>query len=350
MAGRRPTIDDVAELSGVARATVSRVLNDSPNVSERMRVRVLEAVGKLGYQVNLQARYLAGGGRRSILLILSSDMESEPNSYYQAALELGALRECLPAGYELVTHTLVQTREDVEERIVELVREGRCSGVILTPPFSDRTALLDALGGLETTVVRVSPGLAGDCGLPGVGMDDEAAGFELTRHLLRLGHRRFGFIQGLEGHLSAEQRLQGAMRALREAGERDDAMKAARGNFTFKAGVDLLPTLMASSERPTAVICANDDTAVGALFAAHRAGMDVPGDLSIASFDDTPVSALVWPPLTTVHQPIQEISARAVQIIASTPGGTAPPPSGDKIVHLPFTIVERGSAAAPRRR
>jgi LacI family transcriptional regulator len=348
---RKPTIDDVARLSGVARATVSRVLNDGPNVSERMRVRVLEAVEALGYQVNLQARYLAGGGSRSVLLILSSDTESEPNSYYQAALEIGALRVCMQSGLELVTHTFVQSRAGVDARIVELVEDSRCSGVILTPPFSDRLDCIDALRRTGAVVVRISPGVTHDGDVPGVGMDDEAAGFALTRYLIDSGHRCFGFIQGLAEHLSAEQRYRGALRALRSAGLDETALVAVRGNFTFKAGVDLLPGLVNAEPAPTAIICANDDTAVGALFAAHRAGMDVPNDLSIASFDDTPVSALVWPPLTTVHQPIQEMSARAVQIIAAArfggANGVAPPAASER---LPFTIVERASVSAPKER
>ncbi|MDP1026706.1 LacI family DNA-binding transcriptional regulator [Sphingomonas sp. KR1UV-12] len=347
MTKRKPTIDDVARLSGVARATVSRVLNGGPNVSERMRVRVQDAVASLGYQVNLQARYLAGGGNPAVLLILSSDTESEPNSYYQAALEIGALRVCAQAGLELVTHTLVQTRDGVDDRIVELVEDSRCTGVIVTPPFSDRLALVDALRRTGVAVVRISPGVVHEGDAPGVGMDDEAAGFALTRHLIAAGHTRFGFIKGLAEHLSAEQRHRGALRALDEAGLDAHAMVAVRGNFTFKAGVDLLPDLVASPIAPTAIICANDDMAVGALFAAHRAGMDVPGDLSLASFDDTPVSALVWPPLTTVHQPIQEMSARAVQIIAAA--RTAGAGGGATAEFLPFTIVDRASVAAPGR-
>ncbi|KQM63180.1 LacI family transcriptional regulator [Sphingomonas sp. Leaf16] len=343
MTARKPTIDDVARLSGVARATVSRVLNDGPNVSERSRTRVLDAVATLGYQVNLQARYLAGGGNRSVLLILASDTESEPNSYYQSALEIGALRICAQTGIELATHTLQQTRADVDARLIELVEDSRCSGVILTPPFSDRIELLAGLQRTGTVVVRISPAAHEADGIPGVGMDDEAAGFALTRYLIALGHRRFGFIQGLAEHLSAEQRYRGAMRALADAGLGADAMRAERGNFTFKAGVDLLPGLVARADPPTAVICANDDTAVGALFAAHRAGIDVPGDLSIASFDDTPVSALVWPPLTTVHQPLQAMGTRAIQIIAETLTGGAPAVTGAEL--LPFSIVERGSVA-----
>ncbi|RDE05661.1 LacI family DNA-binding transcriptional regulator [Sphingomonas aracearum] len=346
MTARKPTIDDVARLSGVARATVSRVLNDGPNVSARMRARVAEAVETLGYRVNLQARFLAGGANRTVLLICASDTENEPNSYYQSALEIGALRVSARLGFELVTHTIGLDGEEVLRRVLHLVDESRCCGVILTPPFCDWPELTLALGERNAITVRISPGHPEGEGTPAVGMDDEAAGYELTRHLLRCGHRQFGFIKGLEQHLSAEKRYSGACRALAEAGLGHAAMRAVRGNFTFRAGVELLPQLIAGNATPTAIICANDDTAVGALFAAHRAGHQVPRDLSIASFDDTPVSALVWPPLTTVHQPIQEMAARAMEIIAGALGG------GENGLerrpeYLPFSIVERSSVAAP---
>lgn len=342
MTARRPTIDDVARLSGVGRATVSRVLNDGPNVSAKMRARVTEAVGALGYQVNLQARFLAGGANRTVLLICASDTHSEPNSYYQAALEIGALRVSAQLGFELVTHTLALDGEDVARRILQLVDDSRCCGAILTPPLSDWPDLVAALIARDVVAVRISPGVPAAARTPSVGMDDEAAGHAIARHLLDRGHRRFGFIQGLAEHLSAEQRFRGARRALEEAGLDEAALTALRGNFTFRSGVELLPRLIAGDARPTAVICANDDTAVGALFAAHHAELRVPDDLSIASFDDTPVSALVWPPLTTVHQPIQEMAARALGVIAAARGGGG----GDAAnghEYLPFHIVERAS-------
>lgn len=341
MTSRKPTIDDVARVSNVGRTTVSRVLNDGPNVRAKVRARVLEAVRSLGYQVNLQARSLAGGGSSAVLLICASDTENEPNSYYQGALEIGALRVSARIGFELATHTLALSERDIAARILQLVEDSRCVGIILTPPFSDWSDLVHALLTRGINTVRISPGRVLDVAVPAVGMDDEAAGFALARYLLDLGHRRFGYIAGLVEHLSAERRLDGARRALRHAGLGENSLTAVRGNFTFRSGVELLPSLLADAA-PSAVICANDDMAVGALFAAHRADLRVPQDLSIASFDDTPISALVWPPLTTVHQPIQEMSARAIQIIAERHAGHDIVVDGD-VQLLPFTIVERGS-------
>ncbi len=325
---------------------MSRVLNDGPNVSAKLRARVLQAVDDLGYQVNVQARALAGGMARQLTLICASDINSEPNSYYQSALELGAMRACAGLGFHLATHVIAQGGDDYIAEICALLEESRPIAAVLTPPFSDDRALLDRIDKL-TRVVCISPGPQMNDVVHGVAMDDEAAGFAVTEALIALGHRRFGFIQGLERHVSAEGRYRGALKALEAHRLGPGQMVARRGNFTFKAGRDLLPELLAAPIKPTAIICGNDDTAVGALFAAHQIGLRVPADLSIASFDDTPVSALVWPPLTTIRQPLQEMGQRAVELVAErlkANGSAVPAPA---IEYLPFTLIERGTTAPP---
>jgi len=346
LSARRPTIDDVAALSGVGRASVSRVLNDGPNVSAKLRARVLQAVADLGYEVNVQARALAGGMSRQLALICASDINSEPNSYYQSALEVGALRACAGLGFHLATHMVAQNGGDYIAEICALIEESRPIAAVLTPPFSDDRALLDRIDKL-TRIVCISPGPQMADTVFGVAMDDEAAGFALTDALIALGHRRFGFIQGLEQHLSAEGRYRGALKALDAHRLGPEQMVARRGNFTFRAGRDLLPELLDTPLRPTAIICGNDDMAVGALFAAHQVGLDVPADLSIASFDDTPVSALVWPPLTTIRQPLQDIAQRAVEIVAERLKASARAVPAPTIEYLPFSLIVRGTTAPP---
>ena len=339
MPARKPTIDDVAALSGVGRATVSRVLNGGPNVRDEVRARVFEAVEKLQYKVNMQARFLAGGRTQVLGLIYASDLDSEPNSFYHSGLELGALRACTDMGFQLVMHTVNQHSLTRATRIIEFVDQSRCDGLILTPPFSDDTDLLLQLRGRNMAVVCISPGASG------VGIDDEVAAYELTRHLLGLGHRRFGFLKGLQGHLSAEQRYSGFLRALSQAGIGEDAVVAARGNFTFKSGIELTPGLLKDGQGITALVCANDDMAVGALFSIHKMGLNVPKDLSVVGFDDTPVSEIIWPPLTTVHQPLKTMGYRAVEMIVERvkAGGTPQLPRFEAIAHR---VVIRESAAS----
>ncbi|ADU12741.1 LacI family DNA-binding transcriptional regulator [Asticcacaulis excentricus] len=339
----KPTIDDVAALSGVARTTVSRVLNNGPNVRPEVRARVLEAVEKLQYKVNAQARFLAGGRSQLLALLHASDLDAEPNSYYYSGLELGALRACAPAGFQLLMHAVNQHSLDRTQKICAFLASRRCDGVILTPPYSDDPVLHEALLRLNIAHVAVSPGDNLRTQVAGVGMDDEVAGYEITRYLLGLGHRRFAFLQGLESHASAESRFAGYRRALIEAGLSAEAMATARGNFTFRSGADQSIGLLKAPDRPTALICANDDMATGALFAAHRMGLTLPADLSVVGFDDTPVSEVVWPPLTTIHQPIRQIGARAVEKLIDVLNGTESNESGFEVV--PHRLIVRESAA-----
>jgi LacI family transcriptional regulator len=346
----KPTIDDVAALSGVARATVSRVLNSGPNVRDEVRARVMVAVEKLQYKVNLQARFLAGGKSQVLGLIYESDLNSEPNSFYHSGLEIGALRACAETGFQLLLHSINPNGSNMAARIIELVESKRCDGLILTPPFSDDVQLLQAIAKRQCAVVCVSAGRVAQSFASGVGIDDEAAGFEITRYVIGLGHRRLGFIKGLEGHLSAEERYSGFRRAVSQASLDESDMVIERGDFTFRSGADKSLPILNSAKRPTALICANDDMAVGAMFAAHKMGLSIPDDLTIVGFDDTPVSEIIWPPLTTVRQPLKDIGARAVrmlvdQIKANRPAEAAVPPSFEFIGHR---IVVRESASAPK--
>jgi LacI family transcriptional regulator len=312
---KKPTIDDVAALSGVARVTVSRVLNGGANVRDEVREKVRRAVDMLGYRVNVQARSLAGGSSRLFTLVHPSADESQPNSYWESALELGALRSCTESGYQLMTRRIAKGNWDKKDWALDLIENHRCEGIILTPPFSDDLDLCAYIGSRGCALVCIAPGRDARDVCTSVGIDDELAGFEIAKHLVDLGHRKFAFIGGLEGHFAAEQRWEGVTRALEECGLGRKAVKFFRGDFSFKAGVDLTPGLLSGRAVPTALICSNDDMAVGALFAAHKLGISVPDDLSITGFDDTPVSALIWPPLTTVHQPIREMASRAIELM-----------------------------------
>ena len=345
MTARRPTIDDVARQSGVARTTVSRVLNGGPNVREEVRERVWEAVRALNYRVNPQARSLAGGQSRTLALILASDLEAQPNSFYASALELGALRECLALGFQLMARPVPQDAPDRRRRVLEVMSVQRCQGVILTPPFADDASLIEDIRLEGGHVALISPGGAGRNLADGVGIDDEAGGHDIARHLIRLGHRRFGFISGIAGHLSAEQRFDGLMRALGEAGLPADSVQVARGDFTFRSGIEQARRMLERASAPTALICANDDMAAGALSSAHALGLDIPGQVSITGFDDTPVSEIVWPPLSTVHQPLKDMGQAAVRALAGRISG-ASRDAPWRFSSLPHQVVVRDSTRA----
>jgi LacI family transcriptional regulator len=342
----RPTIDDVAALAGVGRATVSRALNDQANVSAKMRARVMDAVAALDFRVNPQARNLASRTGKALTLINCNALDADPNSYYFAALELGAIRAAATAGFELSTFNVNAEDARRDDKVVELLESRRSSGLILSPPLSADPALAERLIRHRCPVVCISPSEEMKAILPGVGFDEEAAGYELARHVLSFGHRRFGYLLGIEGHEAAELRFAGFQRALAEARLGGGNVTTHRGNFSFRSGVVLAQALLDQPARPSAIVCANDDMAVGAMFAAHRMNLDIPRELSIVGFDDAPIAGHIWPPLTTVHQPVRRIAGRAVErLIEALLRGQAPVGAGYEAID--YHLVLRDSVAAP---
>lgn len=340
----RPTIDDVAGLAGVARTTVSRVLNNQPNVREEVRDKVMQAVDALGYRVNLQARNLAGRRTLRIGLVHASDFDSEPNSYFASALELGATRGATQQGVQLITHVINQNDPAAADDILARARDDQSDGVILTPPFSDNVNLLHRLKAQGVEVVCIAGGAEAELAALTVGIDERAAGYDIGQHLIGLGHRRFGYIKGLAGHISAEGRFDGFLAALTDAGLESAAVRWVRGNFTFRSGLDCAQGLLDARDGVTALVCANDDMAAGALLAAHKAGLQIPQDVAITGFDDTPVSEIVWPPLTTIHQPLRRMGARAVELLVARVADQDAANTGREIIA--HALVVRDSSVA----
>ena len=314
MSTRNFTIDDVAKEAGVARVTVSRVLNNVQNVRPETRERVRRAVEALGYSVNRQARALASGSGTQIMLIHAHNPEREPNSFYNAGLELGALRACSSLGFDLVTRAIDPAAEDPSRLLASILEHERPAGIVVSPPMSDDLGLAACAQRAGVRMVAISAGERARSILSGVGIDDRAAGRTIGEHLVELGHRRLGFVKGPADHQSARLRYDGFLSALRDAGI-DDEPWTATGDFTFHSGVEAAERLLREQGSVTALACANDDMAAGAMLALHRAGLEIPSAMSVTGFDDTPMSEVVWPPLTTVRQPIKFLAERAVHLI-----------------------------------
>lgn len=324
---------------------MSRVLNQQPNVREVVRDKVMRAVAELGYRVNLQARNLAGRTALRVCLIHASDFDSEPNSYFSSALELGSTRAAARLGGQLLTHVINQSDASASAEIVSRVADDQCDGVILTPPFADDPALIAALSENGCKVVCIAAGpQMGELAMT-IGIDDRQAGFDIGAHLLELGHRSFGFIKGLEGHVSAERRFDGFMDSLVKAELSERQVTSTRGNFTFKSGFECAQRILSGNVRISALVCANDDMAAGALLAAHKAGLNIPSDLAITGFDDTPVSEIVWPPLTTIHQPLRAMGERAMERLAQAISATPDGPDRQIVSH--HIVIRESTLAAP---
>jgi LacI family transcriptional regulator len=331
------TIHDVARHAGVSPMTVSRVINAETNVREETRARVAASVAALRYSPNQAARSLASADTTHIGILYSN-----PSAAYLSEFLLGSLEQSSLSGSQLV----IEQCEGVEserEAIQRLVKGG-VNGVILPAPLCDSRESLMGVEGAQLPAVLVASGrpAAGHCA---VSINDFEASRAMTRHLLGLGHRRIAFINGHPNQTASGQRLRGYIEGMTEAGLSVDTDQVAQGYFTYRSGLEAAEKLL-ETFRPTAIFASNDDMAAATMAMAHRKGLDVPGDVSVAGFDDTPLATTVWPELTTVRQPIAEMAREAVRLlieqIRGKRGRAAPQP-----VHklLRFTLVKRDSTA-----
>lgn len=304
-------IKDVSEAAGVSIKTVSRVLNNERYVRPATRARVEEAIAALGFRPSPAARALAGGRSFQIALMCSN-----PGPYYLHGLLAGLRGPCATEGVRLIVHAYELDAAELGADVRTLLREMSPDGVILTPPIADHEPVLEALERAGTRYVRISPGLQPDRSAA-VSIDNEAAARDMTRALIAMGHRRIGFVVGHRSYAVSNQRLAGYLDALREAGIDLDLELAQQGWFDFPSGERAAAALLDLPEPPTAIFAASDDMAAGVLAAAHRRGVKVPGELAIAGFDDTDLARLVWPPLTTVRQPIVAMAEMAAELLFS---------------------------------
>jgi LacI family transcriptional regulator len=273
------------------------------------------------------------------MLIHAHSPELEPNSYYNSGLELGALRACSSLGFDLVTRAVDPADERRSKLLGVIIERERPAGLILSPPLSDDLGFIEAAKRSGARVVAVSAGEEAAAFVSSVGIDERAAGRAIGEHLMSLGHRSIGFIKGPPEHRSAALRYEGFLDALRRDGIAA-AQWTATGDFTFKSGVEAAEELLRAGRQVTALACANDDMAAGAMLALHRARLQIPDAMSVTGFDNTPMSEIVWPPLTTIRQPIKELSERAVHLLVE--GLSHDTTRRDA---LPFELIVRDSTA-----
>lgn len=339
-----PTIIDVAKKAGVSIKTVSRVMNNEPNVQAKTRELVMQVVAELNYRPKLSARSLAGA-RSFIIGMLYYD----PSLAYVASVQHGATMRCREADYHLVVESIENNALDIRSRVQRMVAALRPDGVILTPPICDNREVIDALLDTGTPTVLIAPGEHTQ-GLPAVAMDDVGAAQEVTNLLIGLGHKRIGFVEGPTDQAAAARRRRGFEQAMQAHGLAMPAELIVQGDFRFQSGVEAAHHLLSRRNPPTAVFASNDDMALGLLAAAQQLGVQVPEDLSIVGFDDFSAASLVWPPLTTVRQPLFEMACAAVDLLI---GRERPPlddgtPASPRL--LPHQLLVRHSTAAPRKR
>jgi LacI family transcriptional regulator len=336
------TLADVARCAGVSPMTVSRVVNGGPGVREETRERVQSAIQSLRYLPNQAARRLVGSQPIRLGVLYST-----PSAGYLSEFLVGLLNAASLSHVQLVVERSEGTSPG--KGAAAFLASG-IDAVIIAPPLSDSPALVERVVAAGLSAVLVASGKP-DPRVCAVGVDDYEGAACMTRHLIALGHQRIGFITGRSSQSATACRLAGFRDAMRAAQLPLPAELVAPGAFTYSSGLDAAEALLTLQPRPTAVFASNDDMAAATVAVAHRMGIDVPGDLTVAGFDDTPIATTIWPELTTIRQPIGAMARSAVellvrQVTARRAGGEAPP----QRVRMDFELVRRQSDAAPRRR
>ncbi|MDY0967056.1 MULTISPECIES: LacI family DNA-binding transcriptional regulator [Sphingomonas] len=348
MARRRQavTIKHVAADAGVSLQTVSRVVNKETGVRPQMAERVQASIDRLGYVPSIAAQRM--GGSRSYLILALNDRErtiadwrARQGTDWVDQMLLGGMLTCAEHGYRLIVE-LVDTHSDhIERELLGAIAALQPDGVILTPPHSGNPLIIDLLEAQDIRFVRIGSISEG----PGVRlmMDDARAARIATEHLVALGHRRIGFIAGPAEYELSGWRVDGWRAAMADAGLACTDLLAS-GDFSHASGRAAARTLFALPEPPTAIIGSNDQMTLATLELARETGRRVPEDLSLISFDDTPIIRLAHPPLTAIVQPIAEASARAVSLIIAGLAGDPPP---DAPITVAAELTVRRSTARP---
>lgn len=334
----KPTINDVARLAGVSKKTVSRVINRSQLLNEDTRERVQKVIEDLGYVPNPQARALAL--RRNFLIGLIHD---NPNAQMVLNFQQGILEGLQGTEFAMVVRPVDRNSSAMLDDLREFLERQRLYGIALLPPISENDALAALCDELGVRYVRMGSAELDDIDHL-VASNDREAVHDATAYLIAQGHRQIGLVEGPYGFRSAKERRLGFEDALKEAGLALPRSHIADGNYTFESGVAAANRLLDLNPRPTAIFACNDEMAAAVIFVARERGIAVPQELSVVGFDDTPIAAHIWPPLTTVRWPIVSMGrAAAAKLLKDIVGDT--PAAAE--ARFPSTFVHRQSVAPP---
>jgi LacI family transcriptional regulator len=309
------TIRDVAHRAGVSVTTVSRTLNGSGPVSDDVRRRVEAASAELRYLPHGTARSLITR-RTDVFGVVLPDLFGE---FFSEVIR-GMDPQAQQRGYHLLLSGSHDGRREIEFAVGAM--RGRVDGMIVMSPDVSGAELEGCLPP-DVPVVLLNCDVAGT-GFNAINVDNYGGALSIVRHLISLGHRRVGMITGAAANFDARERLRGFRAAIEESGGGVEGVEAA-GDFTEAGGYRAATELAAGSNPPTAVFCANDSMAVGAISALRRAGRRVPDDVAVAGFDDIPIGRYLSPSLSSVRVDVNRMGARAVELLCHAIAGGAPP-------------------------
>ncbi|GAC14460.1 LacI family DNA-binding transcriptional regulator [Aliiglaciecola lipolytica] len=312
---KRPTINDVARISGVSKRTVSRVINGAANVGEATRKKIEAVIQELNFSPDKQARGLAAS--RSFLLGLIYD---NPDALYIDQVQRGVLDICSAKGYELVVHPCTYKSDDFINNCIKFVKRSNIDGVVILPPVSESRELATSFQENHIKYVRIAS-LDLDDHANIVVSDDRAALSDLARYIVSLGHQNIAIISGPKSYFSSKERLEGFCDTLKQLGKKVPEERIIEGKNTYESGIDCARQLLIQTPRPQFIFANNDEMAAGVLKVAHELGILVPEQLSIAGFDDNLLASRIIPSLTTIQRPVSAMaSLAATKIIAMIEG------------------------------
>lgn len=307
------TISEVAEKAGVSIKTVSRVMNNEAGVRTATKEKVQAAMEELNYKPSKAARSLASTQSFQIGFIYDN-----PNAYYVIDMQNGILDICRQQNYELLIHPCDASSVGIIEEVLTLIKRSNLDGLVLTPPLSENQQLIFELQKKNVNFVRVVSGKGSEeeadhC----VFLNDRAASVTITEYLIDQGHKEIAFICGDGEHKSSRERFEGYQQALKNHGIKLNGDFIIDGTYSFESGVQGAKDLLALTQKPTAIFASNDEIAAGALFACRLEGVDIPKQISIVGFENSPFSRQTWPKLTTAEQPTLDIARAATNLLLS---------------------------------
>jgi LacI family transcriptional regulator len=336
------TLEDIARQVGVSRSTVSRVVNDHPNVREDVRRRVLDVIQTTGYHPNAAARTLASQRSWMIGLVLPRSVSSFFTDPYFPHLTQGIAQACNQHNYTLGLF-LVGTQEDEEKVFPRVSRRGFLDGLLVqSGQIGD--LLIDRLVGSNLPLVILGrPAHASNVSY--VDVDNVAAAHNAVFHLIRLGYQRIASITGPPNSTVSLDRMDGFRQALAERSRAFDPSLVAEGDFSEAGGYHAMQRLLPA--KPDAVFAASDIMAVGAMRAVREAGLRVPDDVAFVGFDDLPLATPPDPPLTTIRQPVFQFGTTAVELLTDLIENGVHSP---RRIMMVTELIVRESCGASRRR
>ena len=331
------TLEEIAKQAGVSRSTVSRVINNQPNVDPDTRARVQAIAQDLNYQPNLAARGLAAGHTRILGLVIPMGVSTLFADPYFPLLIQGISSACNANDYSVM---LWLAEPEYERRTIrQIMQGGLIDGAIVASSLLNDPAV-EALSRRDLPFIMIGRDPTHNRANY-VDVDNQNSARELVIYLFRLGYRRVATINGPKDMIAGADRLQGYLNALRERGAPQDPNLIVAGDFTEAGGYTAMQRLLPLA--PEAVFVASDTMALGALRAVREAGKRVPQDVAIVGFDDMPSAARTEPPLTTVRQPIQRMGVVAAETLIDL---ITHPTTEPRRIVLPTEIVIRASCGS----